>query len=95
MTISGMAATRRGRCAGECVQHKKLTAQVAPPPIKGAQFKSKSEYLCPVCDVNLNTFRTFGIEIDGCDKCQGIWLDRDELKAGFGYMSEIGASSWE
>lgn len=50
------------------------------PPIAGAKFESESEHMCPVCDSNLDVFRVFGIEIDGCGKCKGIWLDRDELR---------------
>ncbi len=36
--------------------------------------------LCPACDVQLNPVLTKqGVEVDVCPRCEGIWLDRDEI----------------
>jgi len=50
------------------------------PPIKGAELKSETEYTCPACCANLNLYRIFGIKIEGCPNCKGIFLDKDELR---------------
>ncbi len=49
-------------------------------PIKDAKLKSETTYICPVCESNLNLYTVYGIEIEGCPKCRGIFLDRDELR---------------
>jgi Zn-finger nucleic acid-binding protein len=38
---------------------------------------------CPVCHVTLTTADRFGVEIDYCPKCWGVWLDRGELNLLF------------
>ena len=35
--------------------------------------------LCPVDGETLQMTERFGIEIDYCPKCRGVWLDRGEL----------------
>jgi len=35
---------------------------------------------CPVCqEIDLMMSERYGIEIDYCPKCRGVWLDRGEL----------------
>lgn len=34
---------------------------------------------CPTCNVVLLISERQGIEIDYCQKCRGVWLDRGEL----------------
>lgn len=34
---------------------------------------------CPVCSLPLKMSDRNGIEIDYCEKCRGVWLDRGEL----------------
>lgn len=34
---------------------------------------------CPVCSLPLKMTDRNGIEIDYCEKCRGVWLDRGEL----------------
>lgn len=53
---------------------------VEVPPIKGAEFKSETSYECPVCITSLNLYSVYGIEIEGCPKCKGMFLDCDELR---------------
>ena len=35
--------------------------------------------LCPLCKVPLQAAERFGVEIDFCLQCRGVWLDRGEL----------------
>jgi uncharacterized protein len=35
---------------------------------------------CPRCNINLNTTSTYGVEIEYCPECRGVWLDRGELE---------------
>ena len=34
---------------------------------------------CPTCNIALLISERQGIEIDYCQKCRGVWLDRGEL----------------
>ena len=34
---------------------------------------------CPVCQDTLTSSDRYGIEIDVCPRCRGVWLDRGEL----------------
>lgn len=34
---------------------------------------------CPVCNVPLTMMDRQGVEIDYCQRCRGVWLDRGEL----------------
>ena len=35
--------------------------------------------LCPLCKEPLQAAERYGVEIDFCLKCRGVWLDRGEL----------------
>jgi Zn-finger nucleic acid-binding protein len=35
---------------------------------------------CPVCDERLREVEKYGVMIDLCPSCKGIWLDRGELE---------------
>lgn len=35
---------------------------------------------CPVCDETLREVEKFGVAIDICPGCKGVWLDRGELE---------------
>jgi len=35
---------------------------------------------CPICGTGMVTVKLKKAEIDACPKCEGIWLDRGELK---------------
>ncbi len=50
------------------------------PPIKGAELEGGTDYTCPACDAKLNRYRAFGVCIEGCPECKGIWLEKDELR---------------
>lgn len=49
-------------------------------PIKYAKLKSKTKYICPACEANLNLYAAYGIKMEGCPKCKGIFLDAGELR---------------
>lgn len=34
---------------------------------------------CPVCGGEMKTLYRYGVEIDVCNDCKGVWLDRGEL----------------
>lgn len=34
---------------------------------------------CPVCNIALTMTERQGVEIDYCQQCRGVWLDRGEL----------------
>jgi uncharacterized protein len=34
---------------------------------------------CPVCDERMKEVERFGVSIDICPGCKGVWLDRGEL----------------
>jgi uncharacterized protein len=49
-------------------------------PIKGAELKETTADRCPVCGSTLNRYTIFSLNFEGCPKCKGIWLFRDELR---------------
>lgn len=49
-------------------------------PFKDAELKSETECKCPACGSNLDLYAVYGIEVEGCPGCKGIWLDRNELR---------------
>jgi Zn-finger nucleic acid-binding protein len=34
---------------------------------------------CPICEIEPKMTERTGIEIDYCEKCRGVWLDRGKL----------------
>jgi len=42
---------------------------------------------CPVCETKLRPVDRHGVEIDLCQDCKGIWLDRGELDKILGIAS--------
>lgn len=49
-------------------------------PIRGAKLKGSTDDACPACNSKLNEYRIFGIRIESCPQCKGIWLEQDELR---------------
>jgi len=66
--------------------------RVDVPPVKGAELKSATEYKCPACNANLDLYAIFGIKIEGCSKCKGIFLDKDELRS---LKDKTSKGSWQ
>ncbi len=49
---------------------------------------------CPVCGVPMREIERFGVLVDICPSCKGVWLDRGELDkiiqyAVSGYQDEV------
>jgi uncharacterized protein len=49
-------------------------------PIKGSKLEKRTDDVCPACGSNLNLYRVFSMQFEGCPKCKGIWLVKDELR---------------
>ncbi|WAC07740.1 MAG: zf-TFIIB domain-containing protein [Thermodesulfobacteriota bacterium] len=47
---------------------------------------------CPVCDENLREIDKYGVHIDICPGCKGMWLDRGELEKIIDYAVTKGSS---
>lgn len=50
--------------------------------------------LCPKCGKGLHTRTVDEVEIDACDACGGIWLDKGELEQVVERGSEGWATKW-
>lgn len=50
------------------------------PPIKGAALENQTTDICPACGHTLNAYTLFSMRFEGCPKCKGIWLVKDELR---------------
>ena len=53
---------------------------VEVPPIKGAEKGQSTFDACPACGNSLNQYSIYSMEFEGCPKCKGIWLVKDELR---------------
>lgn len=49
-------------------------------PISGSKHLRSTDEDCPACGVKLGLYSLLSIEFEGCPKCHGFWLDRDELR---------------
>ncbi len=54
--------------------------QVEVLPIKGARLNKNTLDDCPACKNKLNQYTVFSMDFEGCPKCKGIWLAKDELR---------------
>jgi len=54
--------------------------RVEVPPIKGATLEKTTTDACPACGASLNLYTVFSMPFEGCPKCKGIWLVKDELR---------------
>jgi Zn-finger nucleic acid-binding protein len=54
--------------------------RVEVPPIKGAKQGESTADHCPACGNTLNLYSIFSMKFEGCSKCKGIWLIKDELR---------------
>ena len=53
---------------------------VVVAPIKGAKLLKPTHDKCPACGEALDLYSVFSMEFEGCPKCKGLWLDKDELR---------------
>jgi len=49
-------------------------------PIKGAKLLKATDDKCPACANPLNLYSISSMEFEGCAKCKGLWLIKDELR---------------
>ncbi len=50
--------------------------------------------LCPVCQQPLDETEKWGVRLDVCQRCRGVWLDQGELEQIIGYIrASLGTSA--
>ena len=49
-------------------------------PMRGAEHLGATSDPCPTCGVGLDRYSIHGMEFEGCPKCHGMWLVKDELR---------------
>jgi Zn-finger nucleic acid-binding protein len=49
-------------------------------PIGGAEYLKGTNEDCPACGTKLDLYSMLRIKFEGCPKCYGMWLERDELR---------------
>jgi hypothetical protein len=49
-------------------------------PIKGAKHLKSTDDKCPVDGTKLDLYSIFSMEFEGCPKCHGMWLVKDEFR---------------
>lgn len=54
--------------------------KVEVPPIKGATMQKATTDMCPACGGTLDDYTVFSMHFEGCPKCKGLWLIKDELR---------------
>jgi len=55
-------------------------SDVDVPPVKGAEKLKGTTDSCPACGNSLNLYSISRMEFEGCPKCKGLWLVKDELR---------------
>jgi hypothetical protein len=69
-------------CRILCGRRRQAGWKLAPPGGDGddLDFWEMNSMNCPRCKATLKTIDYEGIRIETCSKCEGEWLDADELK---------------
>lgn len=49
-------------------------------PVKHATPLGSTKHVCPVCKSPLDSYGVYGIQLESCPKCNGLWLKKGELK---------------
>jgi len=44
--------------------------------------------ICPRCQIELERIEIEGLELDYCSECQGVWFDKGEVAAFFGFPQD-------
>jgi hypothetical protein len=57
-----------------------LLLHVLFPPAKSTPLKRTPPQLCPSCQQPLNEAERWGIRLNVCPRCQGVWLDQGKLE---------------
>jgi Zn-finger nucleic acid-binding protein len=69
-----------GRCHGLWLSSSALAARGAAPGADLVAVASRAPRTCPACQEPLTPYRSPLLEIDVCDRCTGVFLDRGELE---------------
>ncbi len=48
--------------------------------MKKGKDTNKNKAICPLCSDRMETTIFYGVEVDYCPKCLGLWFDYDELR---------------
>jgi Zn-finger nucleic acid-binding protein len=67
--------------------------KVEVEPISGAKHLKSTDDDCPVCGAKLDLYSILSMEFEGCPKCHGMWLTKDELRK-FKNKVGIGQLHW-
>lgn len=49
-------------------------------PISGAKHLETTDEDCPACGAKLDLYSILSMKFEGCPKCHGMWLTKDELR---------------
>ena len=49
-------------------------------PIRGAKHEGATDRKCPADGATLDLYTLAHTKFEGCPKCHGMWLDKDELR---------------
>jgi len=86
----GEVAPVRGRGYGRFINEKHLPMWLKRirarrpdevPATKGLIVGKETSTPCPACDGKLAEATLYGVKVDTCAKCGGMWLDQGELKS--------------
>jgi hypothetical protein len=61
-------------------QSSETDFKVEVAPIQGAERGKITPDICPTCGNSLNEYSIFSMGFEGCSKCKGLWLVKDELR---------------
>ncbi|MBM4272559.1 MAG: hypothetical protein FJ139_10475 [Deltaproteobacteria bacterium] len=70
---------------------KETDFSVPVVPIKHAKLQENTKYSCPACKNNLDLFKVYGLQIESCSACHGIWFDKEELRK---LKDKVDEDSW-
>jgi len=49
-------------------------------PLEGAERVGETELACPACEARLDQYVAFGMPLEACPRCHGLWLYADKLR---------------
>ncbi|MGH9733992.1 MAG: zf-TFIIB domain-containing protein [Candidatus Acidiferrales bacterium] len=67
--------------------------KIEVPPIKGATMQKATTDVCPACGETLDDYTVFSMHFEGCPKCKGLWLIKDQLR-GLKNKVDDGSLRW-
>jgi Zn-finger nucleic acid-binding protein len=80
MAARSPGAARCGRCQGWWLLPEAMSERGARLAADLVVVGSTNPRSCPSCALPMSTYRSPRVEIDACDQCQGVFLDRGELE---------------